>query len=72
MIFGDRRDFYFMALRGGFARGSLNSSRVILENRFVQRINRGFDLMLDFQKHLNDDQKKKLSKMISDWVAKWD
>jgi len=38
----------------------------------TQRVNRGFDLMLDFQKHLNDDQKKKLTKMISDWVAKWD
>jgi hypothetical protein len=38
----------------------------------TQRINRGFDLMLDFQKNLNDDQKKKLNKMISDWVAKWD
>ena len=38
----------------------------------TQRINQGFDLMLDFQKNLNDDQKKKLSKMISDWVAKWD
>jgi len=38
----------------------------------TQRINRGFDLMLDFQKNLNDEQKKKLNKMISDWVAKWD
>ena len=38
----------------------------------TQRINRGFDLMLDFQKNLNDDQKKKLNGMISDWVAKWD
>jgi len=38
----------------------------------TQRINRAFDLMLDFQRNLNDDQKKKLSKMISDWVAKWD
>jgi hypothetical protein len=38
----------------------------------TQRVNRGFDLMLDFQKNLNDDQKKKLNKMISDWVAKWD
>jgi hypothetical protein len=38
----------------------------------TQRINRGFDLMLDFQKNLTDDQKKKLSRMISDWVAKWD
>ena len=38
----------------------------------TQRINRGFDLMLDFQKNLNDQQKKKLNKMISDWVAKWD
>ncbi len=38
----------------------------------TQRINQGFDLMLDFQKNLNDDQKKKLNKMISDWVAKWD
>jgi hypothetical protein len=38
----------------------------------TRRINHGFDLMLDFQKNLNDDQKKKLNKMISDWVAKWD
>jgi hypothetical protein len=38
----------------------------------TQRINRGFDLMLDFQKHLSDDQKKKLNQMISDWVGKWD
>jgi hypothetical protein len=37
-----------------------------------QRINRAFDLMLGFQKNLNEDQKKKLSQMISDWVAKWD
>jgi hypothetical protein len=38
----------------------------------TQRINQAFDLMLDFQKNLNDDQKKKLTQMISDWVAKWD
>ena len=38
----------------------------------TQRINRTFDLMLDFQKNLNEDQKKKLSKLVSDWVAKWD
>lgn len=38
----------------------------------TERINQAFDLMLDFQKNLNDDQKKKLNKMISDWVAKWD
>jgi hypothetical protein len=38
----------------------------------TERINRAFDLMLDFQKNLNGDQKKKLNKMISEWVAKWD
>jgi hypothetical protein len=38
----------------------------------TERINRAFDLMLDFQKNLNGDQKKKLDKMISEWVAKWD
>ena len=38
----------------------------------TQRINRAFTLMLDFQKYLNDDQKKKLGKMISHWVSKWD
>ena len=37
----------------------------------TQRINKAFDLMVDFQKNLNEDQKKKLNKMISDWVAKW-
>jgi len=38
----------------------------------AQRINRAFDLMLDFQKNLNETQKKKLTQMISDWVKKWD
>jgi hypothetical protein len=38
----------------------------------TQRINRAFDLMLDFRKNLNEDQKKELNKMISEWVAKWD
>jgi hypothetical protein len=37
----------------------------------TQRINRAFDLMLDFRKNLNEDQKKELNKMISEWVAKW-
>ena len=38
----------------------------------TQRVNQAFTLMLDFQKNLNDDQKMKLNKMISDWVARWD
>jgi hypothetical protein len=38
----------------------------------AQRINRAFDLMLDYQKNLNEDQKKKLTQMISEWVKKWD
>jgi len=59
------------------ARESANIQKMtsLLQGSFregTQRINRGFDLMLDFQKNLNDDQKKKLNKMISDWVAKWD
>lgn len=38
----------------------------------TERINRAFDLMLDFQDNLNEAQKKKLVQMISDWVATWD
>ena len=34
----------------------------------TERIKRGFDLMLNFQKNLNDAQKKKLTQMISKWV----
>ena len=37
----------------------------------TRRINRAFDLMLSFQANLNEDQKKRLTKMISDWVAEW-
>jgi hypothetical protein len=37
----------------------------------AERINRAFNLMLDFQKNLSGDQKKKLDKMISEWVSKW-
>jgi hypothetical protein len=38
----------------------------------TERVNRAFDLMLNFQNGLNDAQKKKLSQMISNRVAKWD
>jgi DNA anti-recombination protein RmuC len=38
----------------------------------AQRINRAFDLLLGYQKNLNEDQKKKLTQMISEWVKKWD
>jgi hypothetical protein len=37
----------------------------------AQRINQAFDLLLGFQKNLNDAQKKKLNEMISHWVKKW-
>jgi len=36
------------------------------------RINQTFDLMLVFQDNLNEGQKRKLTRMISDWVKKWD
>jgi hypothetical protein len=38
----------------------------------AKRINRAFDLMLSFQDNLNEGQKRKLTRMISDWVKKWD
>lgn len=60
---------------GGKETANIEKMTSLLQGSFregTQRINRGFDLMLDFQKNLNDDQKKKLNKMISDWVAKWD
>ena len=60
---------------GGKENPNIQKMTSLLQGSFreeTQRINRGFDLMLDFQKNLNDDQKKKLDKMISDWVAKWD
>jgi rubrerythrin len=38
----------------------------------TERVNHAFDLMLDFQDNLNEGQKEKLTKMITDWVAKWD
>jgi len=37
----------------------------------AQRINRAFDLLVGYQKNLNDDQKKKLTQMISAWLKKW-
>jgi len=35
----------------------------------LERINRGFELTLNFRSNLNDDQKKKLVSMISKWVT---
>jgi hypothetical protein len=35
----------------------------------MERINRAFDLTLKFQSNLNDDQKKRLTQMISKWVT---
>jgi hypothetical protein len=60
---------------GGKETANIQKMTSLLQGSFreeTQRINQGFDLMLDFQKNLNDDQKKKLNGMISDWVAKWD
>ena len=38
----------------------------------TERVNRAFDHMLEFQGNLNEEQKEKLTQMITDWVAKWD
>lgn len=38
----------------------------------TERVNRAFDQMLEFQGNLNEEQKEKLTQMITDWVAKWD
>jgi hypothetical protein len=35
----------------------------------TERINRGFDLTLNFQSNLSDIQKKKLTRMITQWVT---
>jgi len=37
----------------------------------ARRINRAFDLMLSFQANLNEAQRNKLTRMISDWVREW-
>jgi hypothetical protein len=37
----------------------------------AQRINSTFDLMLEFNKKLDQSQRDKLTKIISDWVAHW-
>jgi hypothetical protein len=37
-----------------------------------RRINRAFDLSLNFQPNLNESQRKKLTHMISEKVKKWD
>ena len=37
----------------------------------TRRINRAFDLMLDYQDTLTEAQKEKLAQMVSKWVAKW-
>ena len=42
-----------------------------LENE-VKKVNQAFNMMLDYQKNLNGDQKKKLTDMIVDWIKKWD
>ena len=38
----------------------------------TQRFNKAFDLLLGFQRNLNEAQKKKLTEMISEKVKKWD
>ncbi len=37
----------------------------------TERINKAFDLMLGYQKNLNETQQKKLGRMISKRVEKW-
>jgi uncharacterized membrane-anchored protein YjiN (DUF445 family) len=38
----------------------------------AQRLNTAFDMLIGFQSNLNDVQKEKLAKMISEKVKKWD
>ncbi|OGP73899.1 MAG: hypothetical protein A2V86_03505 [Deltaproteobacteria bacterium RBG_16_49_23] len=38
----------------------------------TRHINQAFDLMVGFRNNLNEEQKKKLNQMTSDWVKKWD
>ena len=38
----------------------------------TQRINRTFDLMVEFMPKLDEVQKRELTQMISSWVSKWD
>ena len=37
----------------------------------TERINKAFDLMVDYQKNLNEAQQKKLGQMISKRIEKW-
>ena len=37
----------------------------------TQKINRAFDLMLEFRDNLTEAQQNKLNRMISAWVAEW-
>jgi len=37
----------------------------------TERINKAFDLLLDYQKNLNDAQKGKLGQMLSERIKKW-
>jgi DNA anti-recombination protein RmuC len=52
--------------------GKMTSSFQKMIQDEAQRINKGFDLMLKFQSNLNETQKKKLARMISERVKKWD
>ncbi len=42
--------------------------QALLRNE-MERINRAFELTLNFQNNLDDSQKKKLTRMISKWVT---
>ena len=52
--------------------GKMTSSFQKMIEDEAQRVNKGFDLMLKFQGNLNETQKKKLARMISERVKKWD
>ncbi len=52
--------------------GKMTSSFQKMIQDEALRINKGFDLMLNFQSNLNEAQKKKLAQMISERVKKWD
>ncbi len=45
-----------------------NLLQTALQNE-TQKINRAFDLMLEFRDNLTEAQKNKLNRMISAWVA---
>ena len=72
---GKKEAFIKIKEEGAKENADIRTMTSLLQGSFQDeslKVNRAFDLLLEFQSNLNEAQKQKLTQLITDWVKKWE